>query len=617
MREPSELIWAVQSLAALRQPGRLRTLGQALESEPEFAYTHVGRSFPPRRPLKRSLADLLASYEGRLDPNQPEMWFLARRQPPVGDGDIYLADDRRLELRDMPHAVNARFFDVSWFDSADRLDTLSAYLTRVADAAGAFYAYCALSDILDQRLHLLQRNAGPIFGGIFKAGRAAEDLNRELPDVFWWNYFGPAFVERWNGRLDGLGARQESTPAGGRVIWATETPFVLDPRIKELERYPWKAPFYAALGEDTFMREGQKQRAVGEVVPDFDAHRRAAGVAAVDVVRGSYGRRRVLPRVVRLREMPPQEAESAGARLIEDEALVLHLLADKVHSLDEIAGWLRGRKNVTLPTSLEVGRLIVYRNPDTAVEAGLEVEDAADLKARLAPSIRAVGLRFRLPLLRPAFFAREAMPLLVELAERFGLVVAQAQPGRSEMKTQAITLSRLVALWQTGNEEAIRHQGREQLPYMNLERSERWWLYQSQKQELHRRVGEDVFVPKLVAVAPGGRTDDLQLHITWTEGIPLVLPQCDLVTLLDGKRPSEFRVRGSTQYIAVRTALQPFLDSVDVEGLGAVPLLTPKRAKEARSVYLSLPTHAVDHVEVSAAAWVDVSPGAPPRSKRG
>ncbi len=611
MSERSGLVWEVVSLAGLREAGRLRDLGRALDSEPDLAYTHGGRSFPPRRRLKGGVADLLASYEGRLDPKQPEIWFFARDQPPEASLDIYLADDGRL-LRDMPHRINAGFSDRKWFDTPGRLRMLADYLARVADEARAFYAYCTQSDLLDQRLRLLQRNAGPIFGALLKAGRAAEDLHRELPDVFWWNYFGPAFVEKWNGRMDGIGVRQERTPTGARVIWATETPFVLDPHMKRLADYPWKKQFYAALGDDTFMREGQKQQAIGEVVPDFDAHRRAAGAVAVDGGRGADVRSRILPRVARLRELPPEEAvlTEAGARLIEDQALVLHLLANKAVSLDEIARGLGRRKNITIPTSLDVGRLIVYRNPDTAVVAGFEVEDPAGLAGRLPAKIRSVGLRFRLPWRRPSFFAQEAMPLLVELAERVGLMVAPAHLGSNALKAQAATLSELVNLWHAGNEQAVRRQAQVPLPRMNPERSERWWLYQSRKQELHRRMGDGVFVPTLVAVAPGRRTDDLQLHITWTDGIPLLLPQCDLVTLLDGTRPSEFKIRGTAAYAAVRTALEPFLDSIDVEGLGAVPLLTPKRAKEVRSVYLNLPTRAVDHVEIDPAGWVDVSRGA-------
>ena len=49
-------------------------------------------------------------------------------------------------------AINAAFRDPEWFTSRERLRMLAAYLTRVADAASAFYAYCGSGDVLDQRV---------------------------------------------------------------------------------------------------------------------------------------------------------------------------------------------------------------------------------------------------------------------------------------------------------------------------------------------------------------------------------------------------------------------------------------------------------------------------------
>jgi hypothetical protein len=531
------------------------------------------------------------------------MWFFAHREPPVGDGDIYVADDRRLQLRDTPHTVDGRFSDVVWFRSPERLTALSAYLARVADAGGAFYANCASSEVLDQRARLLERSAGPILGRVFKAGRVPSDLHRELPDVFWWNYFGPAFVAKWQGRLDGLGVRQERTPAGARVVWATETPFVFDPKVKRLDGYPWKQQFYAALGEDTFMREGQKQEPAGEAVPDFNEHRRAAGAEPVEGSRGADAPNVVTPRIARLQEKAVDD--EAEAEIIESPGLVLHLCGEKPPSLDALSKWLRRRKEITVPHDLGRGALIVYRNLDTSVQAGFEVEDPAGLAGPLPAGPKAVGLAFRLSWLRPSFFAREAMPVLIELAEQFGLTVAADDVDGRRLEPVPVSTQALVEMWKAGNAEAVRR-AQSRPPYMRPERSDRWWLYQSNKAELHRRLGEDVFVPTLVAVAPGRRIDDLRLHITWTDAVPLVLPECDLITLVEGKRPAEFKIRGTVPYGEVRKALDPFLESIAIEGLGAIPLLKPTAATMARTVFLSLQTRPPDHVEAEPAGWIDV-----------
>ena len=97
---------------------------------------------------------------------------------------------------------------------------------------------------------------------------------------------GPLFPGSMGVRLTELGARQKRTLAGASVVMATDTPFVFDPKIKRIDGYAWKSPFYVALGADTFMHEGQKQREMGELVPDFDAHRRAAGFKRAAVPTG-------------------------------------------------------------------------------------------------------------------------------------------------------------------------------------------------------------------------------------------------------------------------------------------------------------------------------------------
>jgi hypothetical protein len=547
LSKATELVWQILSLAPLREPGRLRGLGEALDSEPDFKLTHFGRSDSASRRLKDGVAGLLADQAGKLEPNQPEIWFLARREPPAISLDLYLADDGRL-LKDIPHSLNAGSTDPSWFDSAERLRRLSDYLSRVADSAGAFYGYCAPGEMLDQRKQLLERRAGPILGGIFKAGRVAEDLQRELPDVYWWNYYGPAMVEKWGGRLDRLGARHTQTPAGAMVVIATDTPFMYDPNIKRVDGYKWKSPFYAALGADTFMREEQEQRGVGELVPDFDSHRRAAGFKAAPT---------------------PDLEETFELRLG---------YAAGAASIAEISRLLSRHEQITVPAGLESRAAIVYRNPETAVEASFGLEDS--------------GLVFRLPLLKPTFFALETAPIVVELAE-------------ARLTAESADASRLTSQWEAANAVAIRRVNAALPPRMSRDRSDRWWRYMRKKKDLHARLGDDVFVPKLVAVAPGGWATDLQLHITWTNGIPLVLPECDLVTLLDGKRPSEFKVRGTASYSDVVSALRPYLDTIEVEGVGSVPLLKPERAQAARSALVELPTRPVNHVEVAPAAWID------------
>ena len=72
-------------------------------------------------------------------------------------------------------------------------------------------------------------------------------------DVYWLNYFGPAYVERWGSLVARLGIRRETTSNGGVVVWATETPFVYEHDIGSFMDYEWKQPFYELLGRDVFV----------------------------------------------------------------------------------------------------------------------------------------------------------------------------------------------------------------------------------------------------------------------------------------------------------------------------------------------------------------------------
>jgi hypothetical protein len=310
MGDQPELFWHMASVALVREPARLRALGDALDSDPDFRVTHVGRSFPPGRPLTTGFADYLATFQGKLKPAEPEMWFFKRADRPSWHGDIFALDNGRLRHH-RAHEVSGAFTDLDWFNNAERIERLSDYLTRLADAIGAFHGYCCVDAMLAQQARLLERNTGSIFSRIFRAARVVDDPEREVKDVYWWNYFGAAYVERWAVRMDGLGVKQVKTPRGARVIWSTDSPFVYKPEMRRVGGYEWKLPFYEALGKDTFMGEGQTQHGAGDLVPTFADHQRVAGVdiASLEGPEPPVVKRALLPRIVVLRERPPDADE--------------------------------------------------------------------------------------------------------------------------------------------------------------------------------------------------------------------------------------------------------------------------------------------------------------------
>ncbi|HEV2172245.1 MAG TPA: hypothetical protein VGR71_01705 [Nitrospira sp.] len=307
-KEAPELEWRISSVAMMRAPRRFRVLGEAIDSDVDFRPTIAARTFPPKRRLKGSFAGYAAALEPRFDPNEAEGCFYERDVTPHGRGEVLVIDDARLG-RNQTHDFYGGFADVGWFASPERLEHLSAYLIRVADAFGAYYGSCSLNQMATQRIGHLRKNAQTWIGKLLQAGRVVCDPEREILDVHWWNYYGPAFVDRWKDRLDSLGTKRVKTPTGALVIWATETPFVYDPKIRTVGGYPWKRPFYEALGNDAFMWELQRQRGPGEVVPSWNDHHRAAGVDMVSLPssHAPIAKARILPRVVVLKNAEPME----------------------------------------------------------------------------------------------------------------------------------------------------------------------------------------------------------------------------------------------------------------------------------------------------------------------
>ena len=307
-KEAPELEWRISSVALVRTPGRFRTLAEAIDSDVDFRPTIAARTFPPKRRLKGSFTEYAAALETRFDPAEAEGCFYRRDVIPRGSGDVLVIDNGRLR-HNQTHDIYGGFEDVEWFASAERLERLSDYLVRVADAFGAYYGSCCLNQLQTQRIRHLRKNAPSWVGRLTRVGRVVDDPEREVSDVYWWNYFGPAFVERWGGHLDSFGVRRVKTRAGAIVVWATESPFVFDPKVRTIGGYSWKHPFYKALGGDVFMWEGQRQRAPGEVVPSWIDHHRAAGVDVASlpgpdrpIVKGKF-----LPRVVVLKDAKPLE----------------------------------------------------------------------------------------------------------------------------------------------------------------------------------------------------------------------------------------------------------------------------------------------------------------------
>ncbi len=257
------------SFADLGRPGALARLGRALDSEVRL---EIGRM-----DTHESLRNMVASAEAYLSDAAPALAdadvLFERRAFPRFSGELSAPSYRSGEPPEQPHRLRAEMAegDRDWLLDDENLDAFGGWFAGLAAAFDASYGYAADHQMAHQQ-------AGE-FGRLRRSGHFAplppgpESDRHSLRDVYWLNYFGPAYVERWGGRLSGPGVRSVPTANGGIVIWATPTPFVYREDVASFMDYDWKRPFYDALGRDAFVNAVLP--AWAPKVPTRDDHLRA------------------------------------------------------------------------------------------------------------------------------------------------------------------------------------------------------------------------------------------------------------------------------------------------------------------------------------------------------
>lgn len=254
------------SLSDLRRPGALRALGDAFDAEERLRPDRMDRNDPIREKIS-SAAAYLGGVEA-LPTQGPESYLFERRSAPRLGGGISF-NRRPPEQLESPHRVYISLEEDVLSAEPNLVEPLGDLFVRLADAFDAYYGFATHSKLpWQQRVELVE------------AGRRGEPAPQyptmhtdrtSVRDVYWLNYFGPSYAERWGDRLDGVGVRQVETANGGRVIWAAESPFLYEEGVTSTADYAWKQPFYDALGKDTFVHLRQM---APRGVPSWDDHRR-------------------------------------------------------------------------------------------------------------------------------------------------------------------------------------------------------------------------------------------------------------------------------------------------------------------------------------------------------
>jgi hypothetical protein len=235
------------SIADLRAPGTLARIGAALSRHPELRPERFGPNDPPRTVVS-DLEVQLGQWESRLDAQRSQYLFFKRRAVPKSGGMMLFIEQARKPTRSTGHYFLADYA-ADWFDRPERLEKLADVFRELCAVMSAYYAVARPSTIWM---------------------RSETDYERHLPDLYWLNYFGPAFRARWGDRLREFGVRYDDVDSTGIVVWAAPAP------LDEATLATQRQRAIEVLGKDTFVSSRSREGRPGEFVPTFGEHQRCA-----------------------------------------------------------------------------------------------------------------------------------------------------------------------------------------------------------------------------------------------------------------------------------------------------------------------------------------------------
>ncbi len=193
-----------------------------------------------------------------------------------------------------------------------------------------------------------------------------------------------------------------------------------------------------------------------------------------------------------------------------------------------------------LPDEHSRGPGYMYANPDTGVYCFFtlraEPEEDEPVAEGESCDVRSTPLRFSLNYVRPSFFAAEAMPLAVQLAEELELLICDLSGDPPELGGEACRYSadELIKRWEPGNVFGVRY-GCRDIPdfptHCPRERLEYYWQYGSHSQALKQLYDEPYIIVPAMAVHRPREGGDGVLLFAWADVYPSVLPEADYVMI--------------------------------------------------------------------------------------
>ncbi|OGL88876.1 hypothetical protein A3I42_01125 [Candidatus Uhrbacteria bacterium RIFCSPLOWO2_02_FULL_49_11] len=287
---------------------------------------------------------------------------------------------------------------------------------------------------------------------------------------------------------------------------------------------------------------------------------------------------------------------------------------------EEVSDYLRTQPYFEVNES-DGGFQSIYKNLDTGVyfifESSPELELAEE--EQLPPGYQDTGLWFTLNLIRPTFFAHEALPYVEEFTKKFDLLIVDPQDDSigGNGKPKICNTEELIASWAKSNEFGVKAFKRKEvsesshvISYMPLEKSMNWWEYSKGKKALEEKLGDDFFVPRMF-ILKDQSAGELKTAISWTDGIPQIFASCDLVGIVKMKKrlfssQTKSTKEGFIEYDDLMKLIgdlaQPFQGPVS-----GIKILKSDKTREVQKIFKSLRPQSTDEFKsISPDEFIDI-----------
>ena len=195
-------------------------------------------------------------------------------------------------------------------------------------------------------------------------------------------------------------------------------------------------------------------------------------------------------------------------------------------TLEQFSAYFSGRRHYTVKDGQAL-----YENEDTGVYFWFDYLDDSEG----GPEAPGGSVSFGLNFIRPHFFALEAEPEVRHVVDYFGFKVYDPQP--HGMGNGPYSREAFLDGWNRGNEFAhysIMNWGNPPRPIYARPREEleAIWRWNYARQQLQSRLGDDIFVPKIMFVEIEGSAHSV---VVWPDVIPIWIPQVDTIIILRQK----------------------------------------------------------------------------------